>query len=107
VAKCDLHERKILFDERFATTVMLVSGGYPESFEKGKVISGLDLTSESIVFHAGTRSEGDEILTNGGRVLAVSALGRSMEEALKESYRNAELLSFEGSYYRTDIGFDL
>jgi phosphoribosylamine--glycine ligase len=107
VAKCDLHKREIYFDERFVTTVMLVSGGYPGDFEKGKVISGLGTTSDSVVFHAGTKSDGVKILTNGGRVLSVSAWGNSMVEALRESYRNAGLLSFEGSYYRTDIGFDL
>jgi phosphoribosylamine--glycine ligase len=107
VSKCDLHKREIHFDDRFVTTVMMVSGGYPGNFEKGKVISGLDLTSDSVVFHAGTKSDGGKVLTNGGRVLAVSAWGSSMEKALKESYRNAGLLSFEGCFYRTDIGFDL
>ena len=107
VAKCDLLKREIQIDDRFVTTVMLVSGGYPGSFEKGKVITGLDLTSDSVVFHSGTKSDMGEVITNGGRVLAVSAWGRSKEEALKESYRNAALLSFEGCYYRTDIGFDL
>ena len=107
VSKCDLHKREIHFDGRFVTTVMLVSGGYPGNFEKGKVISGLDLTTDSVVFHAGTKSKGGKVLTNGGRVLAVSAWGSSMERALKESYRNAGLLSFEGCFYITDIGFDL
>ena len=107
VAKCDLHKREILFDDRFVTTVMLVSGGYPGNFEKGKVISGLNLTTDSVVFHSGTKTDGKKVLTNGGRVLAVSAWGDSMEEALKKSYLNAGLISFEGSYFRTDIGFDL
>jgi phosphoribosylamine---glycine ligase len=107
VAKNDLKKREIQIDERFVTTVMLVSGGYPGSYEKGKVISGLDNTFDSIVFHAGTKKDGDDVLTNGGRVLAVSAWGNTMKDALSRSYRNAELLSFEGSYYRTDIGFDL
>jgi phosphoribosylamine--glycine ligase len=107
VANCDLKKREIRFDERFVTTVMLVSGGYPGNYEKGRLITGLDQTSDCVVFHAGTKQDGDEVLTNGGRVLAVSAWGNSMSEALEVSYRNAELLSFEGSYYRTDIGFDL
>jgi phosphoribosylamine---glycine ligase len=107
VARCDLRTRKIDLDDRFVTTVMLVSGGYPGNFEKGKVISGLDLISDSIVFHAGTKAEGGKVLTNGGRVLAVSAWGKTLEEALKESYRNAGCISFEGRYCRTDIGFDL
>ena len=107
VAKGDLHDRELKIDDRFATTVMLVSGGYPGNYEKGKIISGLGNTSDSIVFHAGTRQEGDEVLTNGGRVLAVSSYGRSMSEALEGSYRNARMVSFDGSYFRTDIGFDL
>ncbi len=107
VAKGDLNKREISFDSRFVTTVMMVAGGYPGSYEKGKVISGLDKTTGVVVFHAGTKSEGENVLTNGGRVLAVSSWGRSMHSALKESYRNAARLSFEGSYYRTDIGFDL
>jgi phosphoribosylamine---glycine ligase len=107
VAKCDLHKREVLFDDKFVTTVMLASGGYPENFEKGKTISGLDMTSDSVVFHAGTKAEGKKVLTNGGRVLAISAWGDTLVEALGKSYRNASLISFEGSYCRTDIGFDL
>ena len=107
VAKGDLHDRELKTDDRFVTTVMLVSGGYPGNYEKGKVISGLGNTTDSIVFHAGTKSEGDEVLTNGGRVVAVSSYGRSKSEALEGSYKNARLVSFEGSYFRTDIGFDL
>jgi len=107
VAKGDLHKREISFDDRFVTTVMLVSGGYPGTYDKGKIITGLDKTSDSIVFHAGTKNEGEKILTNGGRVLAVSAWGSSLEEALNKTYSNVGLLSFEGSSYRTDIGFDL
>ena len=107
VAMGDLAERKIVIDERFVTTVMLVSEGYPGNFEKGKSIHGLDLTKDSVVFHAGTRKEAENIVTSGGRVLAVSSWGATMKEALNTSYRNAGLLSFEGRYYRTDIGFDL
>ena len=107
VAKCDLHRREIQIDERFVTTVILASGGYPGNYEKGKIISGLNQTTESVIFHAGTKTDGKKVLTNGGRVLAVSSWGASMEEALKKSYRNAELISFEGCFYRTDIGFDL
>jgi phosphoribosylamine---glycine ligase len=107
VAKGDLAERSIEIDERFVTTVMLVSGGYPGKYEKGKPIIGLDLTKESVVFHAGTKMEGDKVVTSGGRVLAVSSWGDTMKEALERSYRNAGLLKFEGAYFRTDIGFDL
>lgn len=107
VAKGDLASRKIEIDERFVATVMLVSGGYPGKYDKGKSIHGLDLIQDSVLFHAGTKKEGDKVVTSGGRVLAVSSWGSSMKEALLTSYRNAGLLKFEGSYYRSDIGFDL
>jgi phosphoribosylamine--glycine ligase len=107
VAKGNLAERKIEIDQRFVTTVMLVSGGYPGNYEKGKIISGLDLAKGSVIFHAGTKNEADRIVTSGGRVLAVTSWGTKMREALNTSYLNADLLKFEGRYYRTDIGFDL
>ena len=107
VAKGDLADREIEIDERFVTTVMLVSGGYPGTYEKGKSFMGWILTQGSVLFHAGTKKEGDKVVTSGGRVLAVSSWGTSMKEALNTSYRNAGLMNFEGSYYRTDIGFDL
>jgi phosphoribosylamine---glycine ligase len=107
VAKGDLADRRIEIDEKFVTTVMLVSGGYPGDYEKGKPIKGLDLVKESIVFHAGTKKTEDDIVTAGGRVLAVTSWGTTMKEALNMSYRNVELLNFEGIGYRTDIGFDL
>jgi phosphoribosylamine--glycine ligase len=86
---------------------MLVSGGYPESYEKGKGISGLEEVENSIVFHAGTRKEEDKVLTNGGRVMAITSFGRTIEEALSKSFDNAEKVKFDGKYYRKDIGFDL
>jgi phosphoribosylamine--glycine ligase len=107
VANGDLSERSIEVDERFAATVMLVSGGYPGNYEKEKPIQGLELIKGSVVFHAGTKRVEDKVVTSGGRVLAVSSLGTTMNEALEISYRNAGMLSFEGIYYRTDIGFDL
>ena len=107
VAKGDLASRKIEIDKRVVATVMLVSGGYPGTYEKGKRIHGLDLIKDSVVFHAGTRNEAGGLVTSGGRVLAVSSWGSSMKEALSTSYRNAALLNFDGKYYRTDIGFDL
>ena len=107
VAKGDLKRRKLRIDERFFSTVMLVSEGYPGNYEKGKPIFGIDLTTDCIVFHAGTKAEGDKIVTNGGRVLAVSAGGTTLYEALELSYRNAGLISWDGIYYRTEIGFDL
>ncbi|HHT21935.1 MAG TPA: phosphoribosylamine--glycine ligase [Bacteroidales bacterium] len=107
VAEGNLNEKIVEFDERSAVTVMLVSGGYPGDYEKGKVIAGLDKMTDSIVFHAGTKAENNEILTNGGRVIAVSSYGKNKDEALSVSYKNAELIDFEGKYFRRDIGFDL
>ena len=100
-------EQDFYVDEDVATTVMLVSGGYPESYEKGKGISGLEEVENSIVFHAGTRKEEDKVLTNGGRVMAITSFGRTIEEALSKSFDNAEKVKFDGKYYRKDIGFDL
>mgnify|MGYP003135253506 FL=1 len=97
----------IEIDGRAATTVMLVSGGYPEAYEKGKEISGLENVEGSIVFHAGTKLENDKILTNGGRVLAITSLDDDFRKALKKSYQNIEKLSFDRMQYRRDIGFDL
>lgn len=102
-----LSEMEIEFDERTVATVMLVSGGYPGNYEKGKEISGLDQVEKSMVFHAGTALDGDRILTSGGRVIAVSSFGDTMQEALGKSFENADKIQFEGKYYRKDIGFDL
>src|SRR5664280_1641217 len=107
VAKGDLHSRSIEIDERFVTTVMMVSGGYPGTYEKGKTIHGLEIATGSVIFHSGTKKEGDKVVTSGGRVFAISSWGSSMKGALGTSYRNAGLLDFEGKYYRSDIGFDL
>ncbi|MFT3737449.1 MAG: phosphoribosylamine--glycine ligase [Breznakibacter sp.] len=103
----ELKKHSIEVDPQVVTTVMMVSGGYPGDYEKGFPITGLDRTKGSIVFHAGTRLDGKMVLTNGGRVLAVSSYGKTKDEALLHSYRNAEQIDFEGKYYRTDIGFDL
>lgn len=107
VATNDLASRKIEIDERTVTTVMMVSGGYPGDYEKGKTITGLEDVKESVVFHAGTKISDDSVVTAGGRVLAISSWGNTIEEALRTSYRNAELIDYEGRYYRNDIGFDL
>jgi phosphoribosylamine--glycine ligase len=107
VAQCNLDEKILVTDPRTAVTVVVVAGGYPGSFEKGNVIRNLELAEEGVVFHAGTRLSGEEVLTNGGRVLAVSSIGDSMEEALSRSYRNIERISFEKMYFRRDLGFDL
>ena len=100
-------EKDLHIDEDTAATIMLVSGGYPEKYEKGKVISGLDDIDGSIVFHAGTKQEEDAVLTNGGRVLAITSFGKNIEAALSKSFANSEKINFEKKYYRKDIGFDL
>jgi len=107
VAKGDLDQRKVVFDERAAVCVMLVSGGYPQQYAKGYPIEGLDLQRESIVFHAGTTRKDGQVVTNGGRVIAVSSYGRDKEEALKKSFHEAETIQFQDKYFRSDIGKDL
>lgn len=102
-----LDEVSIKIDERAATTVMVVSGGYPEAYEKGKEISGVSEIEDSIVFHAGTSQKDGKIITNGGRVMAITSLDIDYKIALKKSYQNIEKLSFDRMYYRSDIGFDL
>jgi phosphoribosylamine---glycine ligase len=107
VAEGNLSEKRVEIDKRFLATVMLVSGGYPGDYAKGKPINGLQQSMESVVFHAGTKRSGDVVVTSGGRVMAVTSWGASMKEALEISYRNAGSLNFEGLFYRKDIGFDL
>jgi len=107
LSKGTLDSQTIEIDERVATAVFLVSGGYPEKYEKGKVISNLDKTQDVIVFHAGTKLEDGKILTNGGRVIALTAMADNMQAALDISNQNAEIINFEGKNYRKDIGFDL
>ncbi len=94
-------------DQRTATTVMLVSGGYPEAYEKGKEISGLENIKDALVFHAGTKLVNNKVLTNGGRVLAVTSFGEDFRQALDHSYKNIEKIKFDKMNYRKDIGFDL
>lgn len=102
-----LSEKSIEFEDATAVTVMLVSGGYPEAYEKGKVITGLDQVNGSIAFHAGTTDKDGQIVTNGGRVISVSSIGKTKEEALAKSYANADKILFEKKNLRRDIGFDL
>jgi len=99
-------EKDLDITEEVATTVMLVSGGYPEAYEKDKKISGIESVEDSIVFHAGTKNDGS-VKTNGGRVIALTSFGEDLENALTKSFESAEKISFEGKYYRKDIGFDL
>jgi phosphoribosylamine--glycine ligase len=107
VANQTLNEELLEIDERSATTIMLVSGGYPEDYEKGYEILGLGLVQESMVFHAGTKLENGKVVTNGGRVLAVTSYGNNVQEATKKSYQSIEKLSFDKMYFRKDIGNDL
>ncbi|MBA3898734.1 MAG: phosphoribosylamine--glycine ligase, partial [Bacteroidetes bacterium] len=108
VALGTLNKQKIEIDEKTAVTVVLTSAGYPQDYEKGKTITGIENTTGSIIYHAGTMANEDgQTVTNGGRVLAVTSLGNSINEALNTSFENAEKINFEGKYYRKDIGADL
>ena len=107
VAAGDLDKREIEFDPRAAVCVMLVSGGYPEAYKKGFVINGLDKVEGSVVFHSGTALKDGNVVTNGGRVIAVSSYGKDKVEALAKSFEEACKIEFEGKYFRRDIGQDL
>jgi phosphoribosylamine--glycine ligase len=107
VATGTLSERDIQFDEKSAATVMMVSGGYPEEYQKGKQIYGLNQAADSLVFHAGTKSDGPAVLTAGGRVLAVTSLGKTLDLAVDKSYKTIQNIEFEGAYFRKDIGKDV
>ena len=107
VAQGNLGMRELKEDPRAAVTVMLVSGGYPEAYEKGKEISGLGNVTESVVFHAGTIFKEGKVFSDGGRVIAVSSYGATKEEALSKSFEGAKLIMFDKKYFRSDIGFDI
>jgi phosphoribosylamine--glycine ligase len=102
-----LESYELQVDSRTAVTVMTVAGGYPETYDKGFEISGIDTITEAIAFHAGTTLQDKKVLTNGGRVMAVTALAHDLPSAIKKSYQNVEKLHFDKMYYRTDIGKDL
>ena len=107
IATNTLSERDVEIDLRTASTVMMVAGGYPESYEKGKEISMANTDEKSMVFHAGTTIKNNKVVSNGGRVIAVTSYGKNLETALKTSYENLENISFDGAYYRKDIGQDV
>lgn len=107
VSNQTLNQASLEIDERSATTIMVVSGGYPEEYNKGFEITGLEKIQDSIAFHAGTKLENDKVVTNGGRVIAITSFGDNFQEAIKKSYQNIEKLHFDKMYYRKDIGFDL
>lgn len=107
VATNTLSERDIQFDERSAATVMMVSGGYPEDYEKGKQIFGLNSVTNSIIFHAGTKADGPAVMSAGGRVLTVTSYGKDLDAALQKSYASISQIEFEKAYFRKDIGFDV
>lgn len=102
-----LNKMHLNIKKEAATTIMVVSGGYPEAYEKGKEITGIETVEDSIVFHAGTKLEGGKVVTNGGRVIAITSQANTYEEAIKKSYQNIKKLHFDKMYYRKDIGFDL
>ncbi len=107
VANQTLHEKSFSVSDKIATTVMLVSGGYPEAYQKNKEITGFDSVSESIVYHAGTVIKDDKVVTSGGRVMAITSFGDTIQDALTKSYNSIDKIKFENMNYRKDIGFDL
>lgn len=107
VAAEKLDQVSLEVDPRSATTIMVVSGGYPEDYEKGKAIAGIENVADSIIFHAGTKTVDGQVVTNGGRVLAVTSYGDNFKEAIQKSYQNIDKIQFEKMYFRKDIGFDL
>ena len=106
-AKGELTSEPVPQKDEVAMTVVMVAEGYPGDYDKGKVIDGLDKTERSLVFHAGTKSNGNEVVTNGGRVLAVTGTGGSLEEASAEAYKAVSRIQWDGLYFRKDIGEDL
>ena len=103
----NLDQIDLQINPKSATTVVLVSGGYPESYEKGMEIAGYGAVEEALVFHAGSKVSGEKVITSGGRVMAVTAFGENHKVALQKAYKEISKISFEGMNYRTDLGFDL
>jgi len=102
-----LNTKEFLTTKQTATTVVMVSGGYPEEFEKGLVVDGLNNTNDSLIFHSGTKFNEEKIVTNGGRVFAITSFGNTINEAVNKSFKNAEIINYSNKYYRNDIGKDL
>jgi phosphoribosylamine--glycine ligase len=107
VACGDIIDRELVIDDEAAVTIMLVAGGYPGAYNKGDTISDLDKVSGSILFHSGTKMSGNLLVTNGGRVIAVSSKGKNFRDALETSYKNASIVQYKDRYFRKDLGFDL
>jgi len=107
VAKGNLNEKELIISDKVAATVMMVAGGYPNTYLKDKVMSGMDNIRDSYIFHAGTYSDGDEIKTSGGRVIAITSLQNDMFSALQQATADASRIYYDGMYFRKDIGFDL
>jgi phosphoribosylamine--glycine ligase len=107
VATQTLHQKQFSVTSDIATTVVLVSGGYPEEYEKNKVVTGIENNTASHVFHSGTTLKNNDVVTNGGRVFAITSFGKTIEEAIAKSMKSAEMVTYEGKYYRNDIGKDL
>jgi len=107
VVSGNIKSYELKVDTRTAAAVMLVSGGYPENYENGKEIKNINAVKESMIFHAGTKQDGNMIVSNGGRVMAITSLGNSISEAIEKSNYYADIIKFEGKHFRKDIGFDL
>jgi phosphoribosylamine---glycine ligase len=107
VGNQSLNQTDFEIDQRFATTVIMASGGYPGDYEKAKKVTGLDQVSDSLVFHSGTKKENETVITNGGRVFAITSFGETLKAAVSNSQKNADKIHFDKKYYRKDIGFDL
>ena len=103
----ELQTSNLKVSDLFSSTVMTVSKGYPEKYEKGKIVNGLDFKNESFVFHSGTKIEGQNIVTSGGRVIAVTSMDKDLKIALEKSYNTISKIDFDGKTFRNDIGFDL
>ena len=106
-AKGQLRGKKIVIDSDYAVTIVMAAGGYPEKYEKGKTISNLDEAKAAMIFHAGTKAQNGQLVTDGGRVLGITGQGKTLQEARRKAYSAAETIGWEGAYFRKDIGNDV